>query len=811
MWNGGREEGGESRNDLRRRLEESEARFRNVIEKNADGVLVVDVDGRIEFANPAACRLLGRSRDELTGIHFGLPEAGSDVAEIDLFPGGGRARIAEMRVVETEWKGRPAHLVSMRDISERKQTEKTLRESLKEIAQKRTETEALLACSRAILSYRVFEDAAKAVFRMAKRVIGAQSGYVALLNEDGSENDVLFLDSGGLPCTVDPALPMPIRGLRAEAYRSCEAVYDNRFAESDWVRFMPPGHVRLENVLFAPLVLEGKAAGLIGLANKDGGFTPRDARMAAAFGEYAAIALRNSRTLDELHRSERKHRSLFETSREGISFVSLAGRFETANPAYLDMFGYSLDELRKKRFQDLTAEPYRELEQTLIEDRVLKSGYSGEYEKECVRKDGTVFPVNVRRWLVRNEEGTPVRMMVQLSDATERKKMEFQLQQAQKLEAIGTLAGGIAHDFNNILSVILGNIELAMLETPSQGPAQKSLKEAITASLRARDLVNQILLIARRKEQQLVTISLGPAIKEAMKMLRSTLPTTVEIEQHIEEDLPWALADPSQIQQIVMNLCTNAAQAMEKRGGLLEVCLDATELHGVEAARLGDVEEGTYLRLRVRDTGPGMPPDILDRIFEPYFTTKDVGEGSGLGLAVVHGIVRARGGAVDVQSQPGRGAVFTVYIPATEQPEPAKVVSEAPVPAQGKERILFVDDEPSLMELGRKMLERFGYEVETKTCGTEALEGFRRAPDRFDLVVTDMTMPRMTGDRLAREILSIRPDTPVILCTGYNKQISEEEARKIGIRAFVMKPLTSADLASTVRRVLDETSSTTLR
>ncbi len=787
--------------ELSHRLAESESRFRSVIEKNADGVIVLDREGIIRYVNPAAEWLLGRDHRELIGALFGFPLAGEEPAEVDLVPADGRSAVAEMRVVETEWEGRAATLVSMRDVTGRKETEKRLKRSLAEMERQRLETAALLDCAHAILLHRDFEGAAREVFDAAKRVIGAASGYVALLNEEGEENEVLFLDSGGLPCTVDPHLPMPIRGLRAEASRSGKAVFENRFEESDWMRFMPEGHVRLENVLFGPLMLEGRAVGLIGLANKEGGFTRRDAEMVEAFGEYAVIALRNSLNLDRINRSERRYRSLFETSREGIVFLSLDGRIEEANRAYQEMLGYSLEELRGRHDLELTAEPYREREGG-VEEKVLEEGYSGEYEKEAVRRDGTPFPVAVRRWLVKDGEGRPVRMMALLQDISERKRMEARIQQAHKMEAIGTLAGGVAHDFNNILGIIVGNAELALSDPALQERTERSLEEIRTASIRARDVVRQILTFTRYTDPELEPVRMEVLVEEAMRLMRSTIPASVDIRVDLPEEPAIVAAESSKVHQILINLCTNAFHAMRENGGRMGVCLENVRIDPPGIIEDPDLEPGPYVRLEVSDTGHGIPEEILERIFDPYFTTKDVDEGSGMGLSVVQGIVKSHGGGISMRSRPGEGSVFTVYLPRLLGEEPGVEADSARPGPGGGERILLVDDEPSLVDVGRSMLERLGYRVEARTDAAGALRAFENDPDGYDLVITDQSMPGMTGADLVRAIQKRRPGKPVVLCTGYSDLVDPERARQLGIRAFLVKPFGYDQLAETVRGAL---------
>jgi PAS domain S-box-containing protein len=493
-----------------------------------------------------------------------------------------------------------------------------------------------------------------------------------------------------------------------------------------------------------------------------------------------------------------------------VTVTDLDGVITYVNDADSRALGYSRDELIGASTQKFGEDPEKGATQRKILEETLKHGtWRGEVVNRTV--EGEDIVMDCRTQAVLDKQGNKVALVKVATDITERKraekergKLQARLAQAQKMEAIGTLAGGIAHDFNNILSIIVGNAELAMLDVPEWSPAQDNLKEVREATLRARELVKQILLFARQKEHTLSHIRLEPIAKESLKMLRASIPTTVEIREDIEEDLPSVLADPSQVQQIIMNLCTNAGQVMEAEGGTLTVRLDRAVLEAPLPTLVDVLSPGRYVRMQVTDMGPGIPPEIVERIFDPFFTTKGVGEGTGLGLAVVHGIVQDRSGGITVESEGGRGTTFTVYLPASDaESVEAKTEQTRELP-RGTERILFVDDEPMIIKLGQRMLEKQGYIVQTRASGTDALECFRQDPQRFDLVVTDMTMPGMRGDRLAEEIMAIRPDIPVILSTGYSKQISNEKAREMGIRAFVMKPLTKHELANTLREVLDE-------
>jgi len=482
-----------------------------------------------------------------------------------------------------------------------------------------------------------------------------------------------------------------------------------------------------------------------------------------------------------------------------VILQDLENRILWANRAGCESAGMPLDEIVGKHCYEIWARCGSACRDCPVR-KCLQTGTIQEATKKT--PDGKVW--FIKGIPVRDAKGKIVSAVEITDDFTERHFVEKRLRQSQKMEAIGTLAGGIAHDFNNILGIILGNAELAMFDLPEWNPAHESLKEIRKASLRARDLVNQILLFARRKEHKTSRIRLGPLASECLKMLRASIPTMVEIRQQIDETIPTVIADPSQIQQIIMNLCTNAGQAMESEGGVLDFALDSVELDESLDTVTGEIPQGRYARLQVRDSGPGISPGDFEHIFDPFFTTKSIGEGTGLGLAVVHGIVQERHGGILVESEEGRGTSFIVYLPASEEAPVEGETPEDPVFHRGCERVLFVDDEPMIMKLGQRILERQGYEVETQASGIDAIESFKNDPRRFDLVVTDMSMPGLRGDRLAEELLTIRPDLPVILCTGFNKQISEEKAKRIGIRAFVIKPLTAQELTNTVRKVLDE-------
>jgi signal transduction histidine kinase len=382
-------------------------------------------------------------------------------------------------------------------------------------------------------------------------------------------------------------------------------------------------------------------------------------------------------------------------------------------------------------------------------------------------------------------------------------KYERQLQQVLKIQAIGTLAGGIAHDFNNILFPIVGYTELTMDEVPDDSVAHNNLEEVLKAAHRAKDLVQQILTFSRQSGQERKPVKVQLIIKEALQLLRASIPASIEIINKIDDNCHPVMGDATQIHQVIMNLCTNAYQAMQDKGGTLEVNLSEVYIGYEETAKKIGMQPGKHLQLLVRDEGCGMDAVVLGRIFEPYYTTKEQGKGTGLGLSVIHGIVKNHRGDISVTSSPGKGTTFKVYLPITEDAEIANELEPSNGTVKGNERILLIDDEEQIVSMEQQMLENLGYEVTARTDSTEALKEFSLQPQNFDLVITDMTMPQMTGDELAQKLLNIKPDIPVILCTGFNEDITEEKALSMGIQKFVMKPVIKNDLATTIRTVLD--------
>jgi len=473
---------------------------------------------------------------------------------------------------------------------------------------------------------------------------------------------------------------------------------------------------------------------------------------------------------------------------------SLACTF--ANRAVRQVLGIDADVLVGKKLKDAgigeAAEP---MEKAL--SRAVRTAKALSEEFEVAIKGGKRF-LSFRAIPEQGLRGGVESVLVVAQDITERRALEAQLRESQKLEALGTLTGGIAHDFNNILFAIIGFTELMAGRIAKGTREEHYMRRVMEASLRGRELVRQMLTFSRKAEPEKKPLRLFAIVKETVTLLRASLPATIRIRTGGGDDAGLILADATQVQQVVMNLCTNAAYAMREKGGILDIRIAGFE--ALEENPLG-IDAGRYVKLSVRDTGAGIPADIIDRIFDPFFTTKETGEGTGLGLSVVHGIVKQSRGAITVESEPGHGALFTVYFPVfAGKTETEGAIDQAL--AGGSERVLFIDDEEALVEMGADILADLGYEVTSRTSGMEALSLLKEDISRFDLIVTDQTMPEMTGMDLAREILAIRPEMPVILCTGYSSLVNEKKARSAGIGDFLMKPYTRKELSEAVGRVL---------
>ncbi|BHH81829.1 PAS domain S-box protein [Desulforhopalus sp. 52FAK] len=511
---------------------------------------------------------------------------------------------------------------------------------------------------------------------------------------------------------------------------------------------------------------------------------------------------------DDLLESETRFARAVRGTSDGIWDWNVVTNEDYLSPRWKELLGFNEDELTNEYntfFSRVHPDDVPRVQKAI--DAHLEQCTPYDIKHRLRTKSGEYKWFHVRGMAERDEQGKPMNMSGSITDITEsmqaeaeKEHLEKQLQQAQKMESIGNLAGGIAHDFNNILSAIIGFTELALDEAPAGSSQKEDLEEVLTASNRAKELVQQILAFARQSEKETIPVKLGDVVAETLKLLRPSTPTTIDIKTTINSTAK-VMGNDSQLHQIVMNICTNAIHSLEKSGSVLEIALRdiVVEDSELETSR---IPSGEYVELTITDNGPGIDPTIIDNIFEPYFTTKGVGEGSGLGLAMVKGIVESYGGDIAAHSELSKKTSFTIRLPMVTGKRKEDFAPISPV-ASGTERILLVDDEPPLARMGSRMLESLGYIVTIRTSSYEALELFKEKPEAFDLLITDMTMPSMTGDMLSMEVRKIRQDIPIVICTGYSNKINNLMAKQVGIEAFIYKPLNKADLAKTIREVLD--------
>ena len=654
-------------------------------------------------------------------------------------------------------------------------------------------------------------DLAPTILKTLSENIGASGGSLFLRKGDGLEL-VFALDPGHQKRVI--SLPPPPHSVTAHLFEKREAFIvpdihsDKRFASSGWSGY------KNGSLMALPLRdSEGRIQGMVTLHNKlTPPFTDQDLELGDIIASHSMEAIRNINSTMALKESEKRFRSIVERSPYPIAIVAPDRRLALLNKRFMEIFGYTLSDIPTVDDWREKAYPNKNVREA-VERHWLKAvgGFPiseddpMERERTVTCKDGStrtvefkVIPLGDSNLIVMNDITDKKRA------ENDRNKLEIQLRQAQKMEAIGTLAGGIAHDFNNILSPIIGYTEMAMVEAPDNSILERNLNEVMKAAERAKELVYQILTFSRQTEIEKKPVQAQIVVREALKLLRSSIPASIQFEKKINKECGPVLADPTQIHQVLMNLCTNAYHAMADTGGVLTVEFDETVILSDSNPERMHLKPGKYVRLTIGDTGHGMTRAVMEKIFDPYFTTKAQGKGTGLGLAVVHGIVKSMEGDIHVVSEPGKGTSFIIHLPQVESSvEMIPQRTSASLP-HGTERILFVDDEGPVALMGKQMLERLGYTVMVQTSSITALEIFKAQPENFDLVITDMSMPHMTGDVLARKILEIQPNIPIVLCTGFSEVVTEDNARAMGISEYIMKPMVMGEIADTVRKALDK-------
>ncbi len=706
-------------------------------------------------------------------------------------------------------------LVIMQDVTRRKFTEEALMNRLRY-------EEGLAACSQILLT-----DAEDALMGTLNNLLTASDVSRVVIYENYYNNKKQLCMKKKYEASTEDM------SSGNGGFKQLHLVYEHKFFR--WQRELAKGkpifgHIdsfpenektilkrqNILSILVIPIIIGEEWYGFIAFDDviHERDWSLNDIRLLKTAAEMIGGYIKRKRTDEAIRKSEEQYRFLANSVKDVIWTSDLTMRITYATPSIEKLVGYTAEEMLNQVADKIITQESREQLRKILEREMAsidKDIYkTTEIELDMLRKDGSIVSTESAISILYDKHGRPETILGVTRDISKRKRAEAeresiqaQLRQSQKMEAIGTLAGGIAHDFNNILGGIFGYTELALRGIPETNPLNEYLKEITQAAKRASTLVKQMLTLSRKQDMEYKPINITNIINEAVKLIRVSLPATIEIHSKLVTKSDIVNANATQIHQVIMNLCTNAAYAMRDKAGKINIRLqNITKLDPSLLKSNPDLVIGPYLHLEVSDTGTGIPGDIIDKIFDPFFTTKEDGKGSGLGLSVIHGIIKSHNGSITVKSEANTGTIFNIFLPLAKQIYDKSEKDSTLQFTGGQESILLVDDEVVIVNMGKEILEELGYDVLTKTNSVEALEILKLQPDRFDVVITDYTMPNMSGADLSKEILKLCPDMPIILCTDFNDQISPKKAKSIGIREFLMKPITLKNLAEAIRRVL---------
>ena len=635
-------------------------------------------------------------------------------------------------------------------------------------------------------------------------LVQAKYGAVGLVDEEGRL--IQFVHWGLTEEEVARIGPLPRGvGLLGALIEEGQAIRLDDLTQDPRHTAFPAHHPPMKSFLGVPVTSREKVYGRLYLTEKEGGqpFTEEDANIASSFANSLALALDNLRLLEQAREAESRYRDLYDHAPDGYHFANPEGLILEMNQTELDWLGYSRDEVvGRLRYDDLIA-PEDRAKLPDLRAAAAREGVLSEVQLQVVRKDGAVFPVRINKRAVYDAAGNYGGSRASVRDISREKELERQFIQAQKMEAVGTLAGGVAHDFNNQLTGIIGYAELALPELEPGSRAHQFVATIPEQGRRAATLIAQLLAFSRQTVLERQPFDLNLLLKETAQLLRRALPETITLYVTPAPQPAIVNADLSQVQQVVMNLCTNARDAMP-HGGELTLTVSEARLDEDYVRLHPYVEPGAYICLSVRDTGTGIPPELLDRIFEPFVTTKETGKGTGLGLAMAYGTVKQHGGSINVYSEVGQGTEFKVYLPAHALAPVAEEAAEEEMPRGQGETVLLVEDQEAVRRVGQEMLESQGYTCLTATNGVEALEVYRAHGAEIALVITDMVMPQMGGRELHAALRELNPEVKALLISGYSLDAEVEELRSKGLAGFVAKPLGLPELARAVRAALEE-------